>query len=92
MEAKVEEGEVNGGGPDPVADRKRLKRLFHDMRGSLNVVIGMSELLVSGAVDPAAPQHQEFLADVLTAGRRLLELVDEFSSSADRGAENGQPK
>jgi len=36
----------------------------------------MGDLLVRGEVDPASPQHMEFLRDILQAGQRLLELVD----------------
>jgi len=90
VDALAIEGE--GGVADPAAQRKRMRRLFHDMRGPLNVVIGMTELLVNGEVDPSSPQHREFLNDVLAAGRRLLALVNDVSTSVEADPEGGLPK
>jgi signal transduction histidine kinase len=74
MRANSGEGDRAGG--DTLTEQQCLARLFHDMRGPLNIVIGMGDLLVRGEVDPASPQHMEFLRDILQAGQRLLQLVD----------------
>ena len=88
MRANSGEGDRVGG--DALTDQQCLARLFHDMRGPLNIVIGMSDLLVRGEVDPASPQHLEFLRDILQAGQRLLRLVDGASCVVDNVAPSGR--
>jgi signal transduction histidine kinase len=83
-------GEGDRAGGDALAEQHCLARLFHDMRGPLNIVIGMSDLLVRGEVDPASPQHMEFLRDILQAGQRLLQLVDGASRVVSNVAASGR--
>ena len=81
--------------PSKGKENDSLRRLFHDMRTPLNVVIGMTDLLLRGEVAPGSPQHDEFLGDILGAGRRLLELVNTFStaaSGADKNADKNVDK
>ena len=65
-----------------IQEANRLKSEFlanmsHELRTPLNAIIGFAELLHDGAVDPASPQHQEFLGDILTSGRHLLQLIND---------------
>ena len=54
-----------------------LANMSHELRTPLNAIIGFAELLHDGQVDPASPQHAEFLGDILTSGRHLLQLIND---------------
>ncbi len=65
-----------------IQEANRLKSEFlanmsHELRTPLNAIIGFGELLYDGNVDPASPQHKEFLGDILTSGRHLLQLIND---------------
>ena len=65
-----------------IQEANRLKSEFlanmsHELRTPLNAIIGFAELLHDGHVDPASPQHQEFLGDILASGRHLLQLIND---------------
>ena len=65
-----------------IQEANRLKSEFlanmsHELRTPLNAIIGFAELLHDGQVDPASPQHREFLGDILTSGRHLLQLIND---------------
>ena len=50
--------------------------MSHELRTPLNAIIGFAEILHDGQVDPASPIHKEFLGDILTSGRQLLQLIN----------------
>ncbi len=59
------------------ADRAKsefLSRMSHELRTPLNVVLGYAQLL---QMDDLAPTHRDSVDQILTAGRHLLELVEE---------------
>ncbi len=65
-----------------VQEASRLKSEFlanmsHELRTPLNAIIGFAELLYDGEVSPDMPQHKEFLGDILTSGRHLLQLIND---------------
>jgi PAS domain S-box-containing protein len=65
-----------------IQEANRLKSEFlanmsHELRTPLNAIIGFAELLYDGQVPPDAPQHAEFLGDILTSGRHLLQLIND---------------
>ncbi|HEY5946377.1 MAG TPA: response regulator [Kofleriaceae bacterium] len=65
-----------------IQEANRLKSEFlanmsHELRTPLNAIIGFAELLHDGQVDPGSPQHKEFLGDILTSGRHLLQLIND---------------
>ncbi len=65
-----------------IQEANRLKSEFlanmsHELRTPLNAIIGFAELLHDGHVDPTSPQHKEFLGDILTSGRHLLQLIND---------------
>jgi PAS domain S-box-containing protein len=65
-----------------IQEANRLKSEFlanmsHELRTPLNAIIGFAELLYDGQVDPDTPQHKEFLGDILTSGRHLLQLIND---------------
>ena len=65
-----------------IQEASRLKSEFlanmsHELRTPLNAIIGFTELIHSGQVTPGMPQYTEFLGDVLTSGRHLLQLIND---------------
>ena len=62
------------------ADRMKsefLANMSHELRSPLNGIIGFAELLFDGKLGPVAPEHKEFLGDILNSGRHLLQLINE---------------
>jgi PAS domain S-box-containing protein len=57
--------------------------LSHELRTPLNAIIGFSDLLCRGKVGAISAKQQEFLRDILSSGRRLLELVDDMSEQSE---------
>ena len=55
-----------------------LSALAHDLRSPLNTIIGFSSLLKDRNVDPASPEHDEFLDLVLTSARQLQQLINDL--------------
>ena len=65
-----------------IQEANRLKSEFlanmsHELRTPLNAIIGFAELLHDGQVDPGSDEHHEFLGDILTSGRHLLQLIND---------------
>ena len=65
-----------------IREASRLKSEFlanmsHELRTPLNAIIGFAELLHDGQVEPGSETHQEFLSDILTSGRHLLQLIND---------------
>ncbi len=54
-----------------------LANMSHELRTPLNSIIGFAELLHDGGVGPVAPRQEEFLGDVLSRGRHLLQLIND---------------
>jgi PAS domain S-box-containing protein len=66
-----------------IQEASRLKSEFlanmsHELRTPLNAIIGFAELLHDGQVDPGSPTHKEFLGDILSSGRHLLQLINDI--------------
>ncbi|MBA3461381.1 MAG: response regulator [Deltaproteobacteria bacterium] len=54
-----------------------LANMSHELRTPLNAIIGFAELLYDGQVKPSMPEFKEFLGDILTSGRHLLQLIND---------------
>jgi len=54
-----------------------LAGMSHELRTPLNAIIGFAELLYDGHVTSDMPEHREFLGDILTSGRHLLQLIND---------------
>ncbi len=55
-----------------------LANMSHELRTPLNGVIGFAELLRDGVAGELNEQQEEFLDDILTSGRHLLQLINDI--------------
>ncbi len=54
-----------------------LANMSHELRTPLNSIIGFAELMHDGEVGAVAPKQREFLGDILTSGKHLLQLIND---------------
>ncbi len=54
-----------------------LANMSHELRTPLNAIIGFSELMVNEKVGPLSAEHKEYLGDILTSARHLLQLIND---------------
>lgn len=55
-----------------------LSRMSHELRTPLNAVLGFSQLLESDRDEPLSGRQRESVSEILTAGRHLLDLINEM--------------
>lgn len=63
-------------------EANRLKSEFvanmsHELRTPLNSVIGFSEMMYTGKLGLVSESHKEYLGDILTSSRHLLQLIND---------------
>jgi PAS domain S-box-containing protein len=54
-----------------------LANMSHELRTPLNSIIGFAELMHKGKVGPVSDTHAEYLGDIVTSSRHLLQLVND---------------
>jgi PAS domain S-box-containing protein len=54
-----------------------LANMSHELRTPLNAIIGFAELMHRGKVGPVSAEHREYLGDILTSSKHLLQLVND---------------
>jgi len=54
-----------------------LANMSHELRTPLNGIIGFAELMRDGRAGPVTDIHGEFLDDILTSARHLLQLIND---------------
>jgi signal transduction histidine kinase len=54
-----------------------LANMSHELRTPLNAIIGFAQLLHDGKVGPVSAEQAEFLGDILTSSRYLLQLIND---------------
>jgi PAS domain S-box-containing protein len=54
-----------------------LANMSHELRTPLNGIIGFGEVLLAGKPGPVNPKQHEFLGDILSSGRHLLQLIND---------------
>ncbi len=89
---QTDEGMLVSGAIRDVTERRRLERriqeasrlkseflanMSHELRTPLNAIIGFAELMHKGKVGPLAADHREYLGDILTSARHLLQLIND---------------
>jgi PAS domain S-box-containing protein len=65
-----------------IEEANRLKSEFlanmsHELRTPLNAIIGFSEIMHDGKVGAISSEHKEFLGDILTSAKHLLQLIND---------------
>lgn len=55
-----------------------LANMSHELRSPLNGIIGFAELMHLGKVGPVSPEHKEYLGDILSSSRHLLQLINDI--------------
>jgi PAS domain S-box-containing protein len=54
-----------------------LANMSHELRTPLNAIIGFAELMHRGKVGPVSAEHREYLGDILTSSKHLLQLIND---------------
>jgi PAS domain S-box-containing protein len=63
-----------------VANRMKsefLANMSHELRTPLNAIIGFAELMHRGKVGAVSAEHREYLGDILSSSRHLLQLIND---------------
>ncbi|MGA2328666.1 MAG: PAS domain S-box protein [Bryobacteraceae bacterium] len=55
-----------------------LANMSHELRSPLNGVIGFTELMHDGKLGPVSVEHQEYLGDILSSAKHLLQLINDM--------------
>ncbi|MEZ4321097.1 MAG: histidine kinase dimerization/phospho-acceptor domain-containing protein [Myxococcota bacterium] len=75
-------------GPGAPRDSDALgRRLRHDIRSPLAVVLGQCELLELGIHGPLNEKQRAAIASIRNHSERALEMLDEVAARLSRGAE-----
>jgi len=55
-----------------------LANMSHELRTPLNAIIGFSELLLDKSFGALTEEQRDYVADILSSGRHLLELINDI--------------
>ena len=55
-----------------------LANMSHELRSPLNGVIGFTELMHDGKLGPVSVEHKEYLGDILSSAKHLLQLINDM--------------
>jgi PAS domain S-box-containing protein len=55
-----------------------LANMSHELRTPLNAIIGFASLMHKGKVGPVSDEHREYLGDILTSSRHLLQIINDI--------------
>lgn len=55
-----------------------LANMSHELRTPLNAVIGFSEIMRDGLSGPVNDEQKDYLGNILTSGKHLLQLINEI--------------
>jgi hypothetical protein len=67
-----------------------VEKTAHDFRASLNIIIGFTELMLDEATGKINKEQRRSLNDILSNGKRLLDLSDDIVKRLE--AASGNPK
>jgi signal transduction histidine kinase len=54
-----------------------VAKMSHELRTPLNAIIGFAALMRKDSSGTLSPEYQEYMDDILTSSRHLLQLIDE---------------
>jgi PAS domain S-box-containing protein len=89
---QTEDGTLVSSAIRDITDRKRLEwrmqeasrlkseflaNMSHELRTPLNAIIGFAAIMHNGKVGPISPEHKEYLGDILSSSRHLLQLIND---------------
>jgi PAS domain S-box-containing protein len=89
---QTEEGTLVSSAIRDITDRKRLEwrmqkasrlkseflaNMSHELRTPLNAIIGFAAIMHNGKVGPVSTEHKEYLGDILSSSRHLLQLIND---------------
>ncbi|HTZ17202.1 MAG TPA: ATP-binding protein [Dissulfurispiraceae bacterium] len=57
---------------------KFLANMSHELRTPLNAIIGFSEMMLEGLSDPLTEQQKDFVQDISSSGKHLLDLINDI--------------
>jgi signal transduction histidine kinase len=55
------------------------EKIIHDLRSSLNVIIGYSELMLDGVMGPMTEDQRVSITDILDKSRHLADMVNDLA-------------
>jgi PAS domain S-box-containing protein len=55
-----------------------LANMSHELRTPLNAVIGFAEIIHDGRAGPVSEEQREYLGDILTSSRHLLQIINDI--------------
>jgi PAS domain S-box-containing protein len=55
-----------------------LANMSHELRTPLNAIIGFASLMHKGRVGALSDEHREYLGDILTSSRHLLQIINDI--------------
>jgi signal transduction histidine kinase len=55
-----------------------LASMSHELRTPLNSIIGFSELMYDGKVGRISSRHKEYLGDILSSAKHILQLINDL--------------
>jgi PAS domain S-box-containing protein len=89
---QTEDGTLVSGAIRDITERKRLERkmqeasrlkseflanMSHELRTPLNAIIGFAEMMHDEIVGEVSAEHKEYLSDILSSARHLLQLIND---------------
>ena len=63
-----------------------MSRMSHELRTPLNIIIGFSELMLAEVPGKINEEQRRSLNDILSSGKRLLELIDNILEKPEVGS------
>jgi signal transduction histidine kinase len=66
------------------------EKIAHDLRASLNIIIGFTELMLDEVTGKISAEQRRCLTDVLNNGKRLMDLSENIIKQLEKAGENSR--
>ena len=73
----------NGSQEQHPADPENLEKISHDIRSSINIIIGYTQLMLDQTTGKINAQQRQALQDILKSSSRLNDLTDIITRRLD---------